>query len=347
VADGRDRWFRWLTDVRFGGDAEERQRTLTEFLYPVRDTILGKARLGPGDTLLDVGTGDGLIAFGALHRTAPSGRVIFSDISQDLLDHCREAAAAEGLLERCAFVRAAADALTGVADASVDVVTTRSVLIYVEDKAAALAEFYRVLRPGGRVSVFEPINRLMGSDNPDRFLGYDIRPVAAVAAKVKALYASMQPRDTDAMLDFDERDLVRYALAAGFPEVSLELQVSVKATRTPVPWERFLRMSGNPLVPTVGEAVARVLDAEEADEFSAHLRPLVESGAGHERRALAYLTAVKDLGFGSRWLKPGLTGRGGAWFGADGVVFGTLLRVVGEIGPLGHLGAYDLLDSRG
>jgi len=39
--------------------------------------------------------------------------VIFSDISQDLLDHCREAASAEGLLERCRFVLAPADCLAG------------------------------------------------------------------------------------------------------------------------------------------------------------------------------------------------------------------------------------------
>jgi ubiquinone/menaquinone biosynthesis C-methylase UbiE len=144
-----DRWHRWLLDVRFGGDPAARQHDLTEYLYPVRDTVLGKAQLRPGETLLDVGTGDGLLAFGALERLGPAGRVIFSDISQDLLDHCRETAEAEGLLDRCSFLAAAADALDGVADASVDVVTTRSVLIYVKDKAAALREFHRVLRPGG------------------------------------------------------------------------------------------------------------------------------------------------------------------------------------------------------
>jgi arsenite methyltransferase len=37
--------------------------------------------------------------------------------------------------------------------------TTRSVLIYVADKAGAFREFHRVLRPGGRISLFEPINR--------------------------------------------------------------------------------------------------------------------------------------------------------------------------------------------
>jgi ubiquinone/menaquinone biosynthesis C-methylase UbiE len=91
--------------------------------------------------VLDVGAGDGLIAFGALNRLGPSGRVIFSDISQDLLDHCRAAAAAEGQLDRCRYVLASAESLTGIADASVDVVTARSVLIYVKDKAAALREF--------------------------------------------------------------------------------------------------------------------------------------------------------------------------------------------------------------
>jgi arsenite methyltransferase len=156
MAKAPDRWHRWLLDVRFGGDPAARERLLTEHLYPVRDTVLDKAKLQPGDTVLDVGTGDGLIAFGALERLGPSGHVVFSDISQDLLDHCRAAAAAEGLLDRCRFVLASADSLADVADTSVDVVTVRSVLIYVKDKAEALRAFYRVLRPGGRIRRHQP-----------------------------------------------------------------------------------------------------------------------------------------------------------------------------------------------
>ena len=294
MTEGPDRWHRWLLDVRFGGDAGCREKDLTEFLYPVRDTVLDRARLRPGETLLDVGTGDGLIAFGALERLGPAGRVIFSDISQDLLDHCRKAADAEGLLGRCRFVLAAADRLTGVADASVDAVTTRSVLIYVKDKAAALREFYRVLRPGGRVSLFEPINVLMSAADPDRFFGYDVTPVRALAAKVQALYESIQPPGVDPMIDFDDRDLVRHARSAGFGEIDLELRVSVKARKQPIPWERFLRTSGNPLVPTFGDALGQALSQQEAAELTGYLRPLVESGAGLERRAVAYLTAVKE-----------------------------------------------------
>ncbi|HXW46199.1 MAG TPA: class I SAM-dependent methyltransferase [Streptosporangiaceae bacterium] len=288
-----DRWHKWLMDTRFGGDPAARAQYLAGMLYPVRDRVLDKASLRPGDAVLDVGTGDGMIAFGALDRIGPSGHVIFSDISQDLLDHCRKAAEAEGLLARCRFVRAAADDLSAVADASVDVVTTRSVLIYVKDKAAALREFYRVLRPGGRVSLFEPINVLMSGRDADRFCGYDIRPVAALARKVDALYESIQPRGQDPMIDFDERDLVRHAEQAGFPEVGLELHVTVKNSKDPARWEQFLRVAGNPLVPPVGEAIDRTLTAAEAAEFTAYLKPLVETGSGQERMVVAYLTAVK------------------------------------------------------
>jgi arsenite methyltransferase len=289
VTQPTDQWHRWLRELRHGGDPDYAAE-VRRALVPVRDSVLDGAELRPDDTLLDVGTGDGLIAFGALDRLGPAGRVIFSDISADLLDHCRAAASAAGQLDRCSFVRASADRLEAIGDASVDVVTTRAVLIYVTDKAAAFAEFRRVLRPGGRVSVYEPINTLMHG-NQKLFLGYDIGPVAEIAAKVAARFDAVHPPGTDPMLDFDDRDLVRLAEQAGFGEVRLDLRVTVTSTRSPVPWDRFLRSSPNPKVPPIGEVLGRALSADELAAFTAHLRPLVESGRGEHRRALAHLTA--------------------------------------------------------
>lgn len=287
-----DRWHRWLMDGRFGGHPAARERFLTEHMYPIRDMVLDRAKLQPRDTVLDVGTGDGLIAFGALEWPGRLRQVIFSDISQDLLDHCEAAAAAEGQLDRCRFVLTPADSLDGIADASVDVVTTRSVLIYVKDKAAALRAFYRVLGPGGRISLFEPVNVL--TRDPGRLLGYDITPVRQLATKIGKFYQSIQPDGVDPMSDFDDRDLVRHAERAGFADISLELRVSVKNGKQPVPWDRALRIAGNPLVPPLGEVIDQVLTPQEAAEFTAHLKPLVESGTGRERQAHAYLAAAKD-----------------------------------------------------
>jgi ubiquinone/menaquinone biosynthesis C-methylase UbiE len=88
----------------------------------VRDRVLANAAVREGDVVLDVGCGDGLIALGALEKVGQTGRVIFSDISQDLLDHCCSLAQQMGALERCSFVRAPAEELGPIRDRSVDVV---------------------------------------------------------------------------------------------------------------------------------------------------------------------------------------------------------------------------------
>lgn len=289
---GQDIWSQWLLHRRFGGDPQ-RMRTVLDYLYPVRDKVLSNAHLTEGETLLDVGCGDGLIAFGALQKVK-TGQVIFCDISQDLLHHVQTIAQESGILDRCQFLLAPADDLSVLDDMSVDVVTTRSVLIYVSAKQQAFNEFYRVLKPKGRLSIFEPINRFAHSTQPPHlFWGYDVTPVMEIAQKVKVVYQQLQPPDTDPMLDFDERDLIAFAEKAGFKEIHLELQAEVKPPAEGN-WETFLRAAGNPKIPTLEEAIQQALTPDEAEKFVACLRPLVEGKQGISRSAVAYLWAVKN-----------------------------------------------------
>jgi len=267
---------------------------MLERLTQIRDAVLDRARLDAGDTLLDVGCGDGLIGFGGLDRVGPTGRVIFSDVSQDLLDLCRQRALELDAAERCVFVLSSADRLDAVPDGSVDAVTARSVLIYVADKPACFREFHRVLHPGGRLSVYEPINAFAARTGSDgRFCGYDMAPVADLAAKVKALYVGLQPPDADPMLDFDERDLLHAAEQAGFTEIHLELRVDVEPQLPALGWDGFAHSAGNPLIPTLAEALAQTLSPAETDRFRAHLQPLVEAGRGEHRLATAGVWATK------------------------------------------------------
>ena len=289
MGKGRDIWAEWLAERRYGGDPDTRRR-MGEELVPVRDRVLDRSGLSAGEALLDVGCGEGMIGFGALERGA--GHVVFSDISDDLLDFCREAAEALGVLDRAGFIKAGASDLTGIADESVDVVTTRSVLIYVPEKARAFGEFFRVLRPGGRFSSFEPINRFGLEERNEGFWGYPSDGLSDLAQRVEQVYAEIQP-PSDPMLDFDERDLIKLAEAAGFFPVELELHAFVKSI-DPRPWEAFLNSSGNPKIPTIAEAMDKALTPEERERFSAHLRRLVEDGKGVWRMAHAYLRAEKS-----------------------------------------------------
>lgn len=287
----QDRWAKWLLETRFAGDPE-RRKAFEQYLLPVRDRVLANAKVGEGDILLDVGAGDGLIAYGALPLVGESGKVIFSDISQDLLEHSRALAEQLDVLDRIEILHASADDLSALPDASVDVVTTRSVLIYVDRKREAFGEFFRVLKPGGRLSLFEPINRFHSPEPPGVYIGFDVRPIQEIAAKVRALYEQIQPLDSDPMLDFDERDLLAHVEAVGFREVHLDYEATMRPKK-PLLWEHLFRTPGNPNIPTLEEAIKQTLTPSEAEEFVAYLRPHVEAGEGMQWEAVAYVWAIK------------------------------------------------------
>lgn len=260
-----------------------------------RDGVLALAEPLDGASLLDVGTGDGLIGLEALERVGPDGEVIFSDISPALLERAREAAGAAADDGRARFVQSSAESLAEIDDASIDVATTRSVLIYVADKPAAFAALHRVLRPGGRISLFEPINRLMFPEPPDRLWGYDVGSIVALADKLKASYSALKDPASETMMDFDEHDLVRFAEIAGFERVHLECHIDIEpsAHMGALDLATLLQMAPNPHAPTLGEVLDDALDAPERERFMAEFGRIMRDEEPVKRSAVAYLAARK------------------------------------------------------
>lgn len=292
-----DPWADWILDRRFGGDPEQAEQAMLN-LAPVRARVLEGADIREGDVVLDVGAGDGLIAFGALPLIGDSGKVIFSDVSQELLDVSRGLARELDALDRCEFVLARAEDLGPIADESVDVVTTRSVVIYVKEKQRAFETFHRVLKRGGRLSMFEPINRFAFPEPEGRYMGFDLGPVAGLGSRIKDAYNELVGEGDRTLTDFDERDLLVFAERAGFKKTQLTYEVRIEhgagaAWAADVSWDVFLRIAPNPLAPTLAEAIDQALTPEEAERFVGHLRPLFEGKQGTSRSAVAYLRAVK------------------------------------------------------
>jgi arsenite methyltransferase len=292
---GLDRWAAWLLHRRDGDDPDQQRKALEELL-PIRERVLDNARLRSGDVVLDVGAGDGLISFGAAERVGPAGRVVLSDISAPLLEQARSVAVQLGFQDRTRFVEARAEELAAIGDRTVDVVTARSVLIYVAQKARAFEQFHRVLRPGGRLSIFEPINNYF-PETPDEFWGFDSRSVRDLVERIwdyegwnEAAYAD------DPMMNFTEKDLIGYADAAGFREIHVELLVDVEPGSWVVDWSRLLGTSPNPNAHTVAELLEGALNEEERARFERAIRPLADAGQGLKRSAFAYLRAAKGAG---------------------------------------------------
>ena len=103
----------------------------------------------PGEAVLDLGCGAGFDAIIAAFVVGPAGRVVGIDISPEMLA-IAETGRAEARLTNVGFGEAAVEALPFSND-SFDVALSNGVLNLVPDKPAALAEIFRVLRPGGRL----------------------------------------------------------------------------------------------------------------------------------------------------------------------------------------------------
>ena len=118
-------------------------------LAPAQRRLLELAALVPGEQVLDVACGTGLVTFPAASAVGPSGAVLATDIS-DAMVAAVTAEAARRRLPGVTARRMDAEQLDAP-DATFDAVLSALGLMYVPDPLRALSEFRRVLRPGGRV----------------------------------------------------------------------------------------------------------------------------------------------------------------------------------------------------
>jgi len=294
-----DEWSDWLLHRRHADDLEYAQR-VREAVNRIRDRVVEGARLCSGMILADIGAGDGLIAFDAIDRIGPSLRVIFTDISVPLLHHAESLAVERGVREQCTFLQCSADHLAEIPDASVDVVTTRAVLAYVSDKTAALREFYRVLKPGGRISIAEPIFRDNAYETIELKRFIEAQPPESRNRFLPLLHkwkASLFPDTPDLMAknpltNFSERDLFRYVAAAGFTEIRLEFHIEILPCIT-TSWDVFVGSSPHPWAPSLETILTSQFTVDERQDFEQAMRPVVEQNQSTSTERNAYVTAIK------------------------------------------------------
>ncbi len=199
-----------------------------EQLAAVHAAVMACAALAPGERVLDVACGTGLIAFAAATAVGARGEVLGVDLSGRMVESAGRQAR-ERELANIDFARMDAEQL-GLPDASFDVVLCALGLMYVPQPRQALREMHRVLRPGGRIvlavwgerarcgwsALFSIVDAEIQSDVCPLF--FQLGQGDALANRCAATgFENIRHHRLDAMLDYADADEACHAALVGGP----------------------------------------------------------------------------------------------------------------------------------
>jgi ubiquinone/menaquinone biosynthesis C-methylase UbiE len=197
-------------------------------LAGVQAELLAAASPAPGEQVLDVACGTGVVSVAAAHAVGARGRVLGVDLSGAMVHAAAERAQAQRL-RHATFVRMDAEHLA-LPDAGFDLALCALGLMYLPDPVAALRELHRVLRPGGRAALavwgervrcgwaplFGIVDAEVRSEVCPLFFGLGQGDALAQACARAGLQVTLQRRIADT-LDYENADDACDAAFAGGP----------------------------------------------------------------------------------------------------------------------------------
>jgi ubiquinone/menaquinone biosynthesis C-methylase UbiE len=250
----------------FGGSsAENYERFFVPVIgAPFAADLVEEAALRPGERVLDVACGTGIVARLAAERVGKKGSVAGLDVTSGMLEVARSATPPEVFPIR--WYESTAESIP-LPDDVFDVVFCQLGLMFMAEKVAALREMRRVVAPGGRVLVSVP--------TPTAF--FDVlhdamaRHLPAGAPFVRMIFTLN-----------DTAEIERLFRDAGFDDVTI--RSDVKTIRLPSPKEFLWQyVASTPLAGLTAEADSNVLAALERDVVTGWQRWIHDGGLAYQQ----------------------------------------------------------------
>ena len=214
-----------------GADLAERYDRISNSQFERGLLLADRMGIKENDAVLDIGCGTGRLALQLSGKVGPSGYITGIDPSPHRIEVANEK------LKRMAipnvrFMIGTAEDLHGFSDGSFDHAYYSSVFHWIEDKAAALKEANRILKPGGKV----------GMSTIDRNNTLSVR---AIAIKVlsRPSYAGLLKRGSDITRPVGKIELEQLFADAGFRDIAIEVLTKKQYYQSPKKFLEFYEAS--------------------------------------------------------------------------------------------------------
>jgi ubiquinone/menaquinone biosynthesis C-methylase UbiE len=265
-----------LTRRLLGGKIQDRTNSMSypaesyenyvvpSLFAPWASYLVQFANVQPGERVLDVACGTGIVARQIAPRLGSQGTVIGLDLNPDMLNVGRAAAEREGLA--IGWRVSPAEELQ-FPDGSFDLVVCQFGLMFFTDRHKALTEMYRVLRTGGRVvvSVWQGLDR-----HPFYQILHDVSKQHLGKSSVQAVFS---------LGDSDE--LGRLLTEAGFQQVEIEPASMTARFSNPeafLAWEIDVDPAETPALQHLDAQAQQVILAAVHQEMQAALHGVMQDG---------------------------------------------------------------------
>ncbi len=253
----RDRWSD-MSDPTLAADAARRlaARASAPSEIEARRRALDLLDPRPGEIVIDVGAGSGVLSLELAARVVPGGRVFAVDPSEPLLAHARAAARAAGF-GATIDCRVADGRKLPFGPAGFDAAAAHWVLLHVDEPGAVIAEMKRVTRRGGRVMCVE--------------LDWETMIVhPAPTALTRRILHHAQSRQVDAWIGRRLSPLFR---EAGLRDIAVEPIVDIDEGRGNRVWLDFL-------LERAAHALAdKMITRQDARNWTASLEEAIAEGS--------------------------------------------------------------------